>query len=189
MLLNSARLTTAVVGLALIAGTFSVPTPTRASVNSNSLTIDFTENAINSNSVIIEDINVKNSLAFIQKASSYIHISNEGQYSIDPEIKNRLSVEDIANVENFVAFINTFPPNERQQHIIDSKSSKSEYAAYADEIKTGWRYIGATMTPDRCVLLGYWGQFRDEWNNWRCHQIILQSGEDGNTHGLVASQL
>ncbi|MBN4001215.1 hypothetical protein [Nostoc sp. LPT] len=182
MLLNHAHLTTAVVGLALIAGIFSVPTRTKASVNSNSLTIDFTENTINSNSVIIEDTNVKNSLALIQKFSSYIHTSNEGPYSIDPEMKNRLSVKDIGEAERFLAFINTFPSITRQQHIIKADSSIN-----ANEM-VGLRYIGAIITPDRCVLLGYWGQFLGEWNTWKCYQVILQSNEDGNAYGLIADR-
>ncbi|MEH2119985.1 hypothetical protein [Nostoc sp.] len=184
MFLNRACLTTAVVGLALIAGTFSVSTLTKASVNSNSLTIDFTENTINSNSVIIEDTNVKNSLALIQKFSSYIHTSNEGPYSIDPEMKNRLSVKDIGEAERFLAFINTFPSITRQQHIIkaDSISAKT-----ANEI-VGLRYIGLTSTPDRCVLLGYWGQFLGEWNTWKCLPIMLQSNDDGYPYGLLADR-
>ncbi len=183
MLLKHARLT-AIVGLSLIVSTFLVFTRTRASVNSNPLTIDFTEKAINSNSVIIQDNNVKNSLALIQKLSFYIHTSNEGQYSIDPEIKNRLSVKDTAKLEKFVAFINTLPLNERQQHLITPDIDRNR-ATIAKEITAVSRNIGMTITPDRCVLLGYWGQFRGEWKTWKCYLIILQSNEPG-AYGLVA---
>ncbi len=180
MLLNYTRLTTAVVEIALIASMFSFPTRTEASVNSNSLTINFTENTMNSNSsVIIKDANLKNSLALIQKFSLYIHISDEGQYGIDPEIRNHLSFKELEKVDNFLQFINTFLLTERQRHILKADSTS------AKEMARIRQYIGSTITPDRCVLLGYWGQFLGKWNTWRCVQIILQSNDDGNDYGLV----